>query len=299
MRVLVTGSSGHLGRVLVARLLAEPGVEAVTGVDLAPPPEAPAVGGRFHFLRADVAALDDRLSGHQALVHLAWRVVAPAPGTRLDDVAASGRLLAAAARRGVSQVLFVSSAAVYGPPAGARGALDEHTPPAPLPGFAYARAKLATEELLHAHHRAGDFRATVLRPGLILGPGAQPLLARLLAAPFRPAGRAGRARVAWVHEADVAEALWRLLAVRQAGVFNIAAPQQPPLARLQQALGGGRWPLPRSLVRAGCRWHWRRAGAAEPAAWAAALGRELVLDCSAMQQALDWAPGRGLAQLRA
>ena len=74
MNVFVTGSSSHLAQALLPILCAEPAIDRVTGVDLAPPRFFHA---KFHATRLDIRdrGLPSTIEGHDALVHLAFVVL--------------------------------------------------------------------------------------------------------------------------------------------------------------------------------------------------------------------------------
>jgi len=146
MKVLVTGSSGQIGRYVV-RELAQAG-HRITGVDIAPPPGEPA-----SFMRVDLTDAGDIYqclvrSGAEVVVHLgAWSDAGLAPDHRVygDNVRATYNVLQACADLGVRRVINASSAQVYGfavaPPRYVP--VDEDHPA--RPANCYALAKLAGE----------------------------------------------------------------------------------------------------------------------------------------------------------
>jgi nucleoside-diphosphate-sugar epimerase len=152
--VVVTGSSGKLGRAVV-RELAEAGWDVV-GVDAAP---APAGGPTF--VRADLtdfgqavealSGVDDRHHGVSAVVHLA---AFPAPGLRTNattfhnNITVTYNVFAAAQRVGITNVVWASSETVLGLP------FDEPPPYVPVdeaypprPNSTYSMCKTLEEEM--------------------------------------------------------------------------------------------------------------------------------------------------------
>ncbi|HLL67464.1 MAG TPA: NAD(P)-dependent oxidoreductase [Micromonosporaceae bacterium] len=152
--VVVTGSSGKLGRAVV-RDLAEHGW-TVVGVDATPPPD-----GDLAFVRADLTdfgqtlevltGVDDRSAGVSAVVHLA---ALPAPGLRTNaatfhnNVRCTYNVFAAAARAGIDNVVWASSETVLGLP------FDEPPPYLPVdeaypprPNSTYSLGKTLEEEM--------------------------------------------------------------------------------------------------------------------------------------------------------
>ena len=154
-RIVVTGSSGKLGRAVVEDLAAH-GYDLVT-VDQAPPPP----GQPGSFTRADLTDLgqvvelltgiDDRYDGVDAVVHLA---AIPAPGLRPNgatfhnNVPATFNVFQAAQLAGLTKVVWASSETVLGlpfdvPPPYAP--LDEEYPV--LPNSTYSLGKAVEEEM--------------------------------------------------------------------------------------------------------------------------------------------------------
>jgi UDP-glucose 4-epimerase len=146
LNILLTGSSGRIGRAIRAEL-----AEAcrVTGIDRLPGPSTDVVID----LR-DTARLVPWLRGMDAVVHCA-ALHAPHVGVVADDdfieinVAATWRLAEAARLAGVRRLVYTSTTALYGDastPPDAAGWVDEDLPPQPR--TIYHRSKLAAEQAL-------------------------------------------------------------------------------------------------------------------------------------------------------
>lgn len=153
-RVVVTGGSGKAGRACIADLL-DHGYHVVN-IDRAPPAQS-----RCPFVLVDLtdfgqtiaalSAIDERVSGVDAVVHLA---AIPAPGlypnavTFHNNILSTYHIFEAARQRGITNVVWASSETVLGLP------FDEPPPYAPLdevypgrPESAYALSKLLGEEM--------------------------------------------------------------------------------------------------------------------------------------------------------
>jgi len=282
MRVLVTGSSSHLAQVLLPRLCAEPGVEGVTGVDLAPPRFA---HPRYQALRLDIRdpRLLSVLDGHDALVHLAFVVLRG----RMDEaemfdinVTGSHKVFHAARGAGIRRLVHLSSAAVYG------GGVDlcEEAPFAPLPSFHYGHHKMRLERLLEA-----EFPGAVrLRPHVILGPHAQPLLRQLLDLPCYLAQADPQPRLQCVHEDDVARAVMLALQRDVSGPFNLAVEDSFTYRDAVRSRHRICISLPRCVARAGLGLAWRFWGWGAEPAWIEGLERTLLLNCRRAAAELGW-----------
>jgi len=164
MRVLVTGSSGHLGEALI-RTLAHHGWEVV-GLDILPSPQTNIVGSIVdrHLVRRAVRGVDAVV--HSATLHK------PHVGTHdrqaFIDTNISGTLnmLEEAARAGVSAFVLTSSTSVFGraltPPPGEPAAwVTEEV--APVPRNIYGVTKTAAEDLCELFHRGERLPCVVLR----------------------------------------------------------------------------------------------------------------------------------------
>jgi nucleoside-diphosphate-sugar epimerase len=154
VRVAVTGSSGKLGRAVVAALL-EHGWEVV-GLDKVPSPRPDVVSSvvdltDFGDAVEALSAIDDRHDGVDALVHLA---AIPVPGllanatTFANNITTSYNTYTAAIRAGVRKIVWASSETVLGLP------FDEPPPYVPVdeeypprPNSTYSLVKVLEEEL--------------------------------------------------------------------------------------------------------------------------------------------------------
>ncbi len=163
MRVVVTGGSGKAGRVVV-RDLVEHGHD-VLNVDRMPAPESSSPDSRVPLLVADLTdfgqALEalsggDRMPGVEAVVHLA---AIPSPGHATPDqvfrtnVTSTHAVFAAAARLGLSRVVWASSETTLGLP------FDRPPDYAPVdeahvyPETSYALSKVLGEEMARQFSR--------------------------------------------------------------------------------------------------------------------------------------------------
>lgn len=167
MSVLVTGGAGYIGSHMVLALR-DAGERVVVLDDLstghrdAVPPDVPLVIGDV----ADAALVADTVVQHgvSALAHFAARIVVPDSvadplGYYEANTVKTRALLAAVQAAGVGQVIFSSTAAVYGEPD--ESPVSEETPTAPI--NPYGRSKLMSEWMLADAAHALPLRYVALR----------------------------------------------------------------------------------------------------------------------------------------
>jgi nucleoside-diphosphate-sugar epimerase len=179
-RVLVTGASGFVGRVLCDTLL-EAGYAVRAAVRSFDRPRHPqlietiAVG--------DVVDADwkDALQGVDFIVHAAARVHIDDPRSDANlhlqtNAYATRRLAGAAVEAGVGKFVYLSSVKVNGDGAdGPYRANDE-----PRPQDAYAESKLLGEQYAFQAGATGGMDVAVVRSPLVYGPGVRANFLRLM-----------------------------------------------------------------------------------------------------------------------
>ncbi len=164
MRILITGSAGHLGEALVRRLQAE-GHEPL-GLDLLASPFTSVVGSIV-----DRALVRRCLEGVEAVVHAATLHkphVATHTRQQFVDTNVTGTLtlLEEAVAAGVGRFVFTSTTSAFGralsPPPGAPAAwITEDV--APVPRNVYGATKTAAEDLCQLVSRDHGLPCVVLR----------------------------------------------------------------------------------------------------------------------------------------
>lgn len=164
MRILVTGSSGHLGEALV-RTLRET-THDVVGLDVLPSPFTTAVGSI-----ADRSLVNRYMRGIDAVLHTATlHKPHVATHSRQDfvdtNIAGTLNLLEEAVAVGVTSFVFTSTTSVYGdaliPPVGAPAAwITEDV--VPIAKNIYGVTKIAAENLCQLFHRNQKLPCLVLR----------------------------------------------------------------------------------------------------------------------------------------
>lgn len=161
MKFLVVGGAGYIGSHMVKHLL-DAGHDVVVADIEATAPSIKWVGLDI----ADVRALDALFAEYQfdAVFHFASFIQVSEsvsdPGKYYqNNVAATLSLLQAMVRAGIRQLIFSSSAAVYGDPQYVP--IDEEHPKAPI--NPYGRSKWMVEQILEDFDRAYGLKSVCLR----------------------------------------------------------------------------------------------------------------------------------------
>ncbi|OLC44263.1 MAG: hypothetical protein AUH43_19055 [Acidobacteria bacterium 13_1_40CM_65_14] len=210
-RVAVTGATGFIGRHLVAAL-------ACRDVDVR------AIHRSKIF---DVSELTDLCRGAGIVVHLA-AVVSAIHDREYAAINVDGtRAVAAAAQAAGARLIHISSLAAAGP-APASAPRSEDDPPRPM--TAYGRSKLESERAVAAVAR---LRWTILRPGLVYGPGDRAMLPLFRFARAGLLPLAGRPTAAYtvIHVSDVVRAIEAAIDRDTDGETLFVGHSQPVTAR--------------------------------------------------------------------
>ncbi len=188
MRALVTGATGFLGAATVARLRAD----GVAVRALVRPGRASAAATADEICEGDLrddAALERAVTGVDWVIHCGAHVSTSGPWEEFEsaNVRATETLIRLAVAAGVQRFVHVSSLSVFAVPTdGATVTEDGAYEEAADERGSYARSKLAADRVAQAAIASGA-PVTVVRPGLLYGPGRTPPLARraIAVGPFR------------------------------------------------------------------------------------------------------------------
>jgi nucleoside-diphosphate-sugar epimerase len=255
MKLLVTGAGGFLGRYVVAEAI---GAGHEVNAVIRPAGNLPDVSWlsqpRLRLVRADLrsrAGLTEMLAGVDAVIHLAAAKDGDIYAQFAATVVATENLLAAMDQAGVSRIVGVSSLSVYDYRASRLfSVIDESSPLERRPSQrdAYTQAKLAQEKLIRAHAEQSGWDFTILRPGLIYGPGnLLPARAGMFLGQRTILRLAGSSRLPLVYVENCAAAI--VLAAgkadRSGKVFNLIDDDCPPARRFVHMLQKKISPRPR------------------------------------------------------
>lgn len=247
--VLVTGVARQLGGRLVRRVMRDPDVDRVIGVDTLPPPHR--LGGA-EFVRADIRQpMIAKVLAEQSVdtvVHMDVSGTLPGRGSRTavkeTNVIGTMQLLGACQKAPTVRRLVVkSTTSVYGSAPRDPAVFTESTPPKSLPGGGFAKDAVEVEGYVRGFaRRRPDVAVSVLRFANILGPRADTPLAEYFALPVLPTVFGYDPRLQFVHEDDVIDVL--MLALRDersgtinSGTFNVAGDGVLLLSQTARRLG--------------------------------------------------------------
>jgi nucleoside-diphosphate-sugar epimerase len=221
MTVAVTGATGFIGRHVTADLIAR-GIDVRAVVR---PESQNHVDGRAAVVRAPLESgpLQSAFAGVDAVVHLAG-VVNSIDETVYTTVNVDGtRAVALAAAAVGAHLVHVSSLAAAGPaPASAPRSEDD----APSPRTPYGRSKLDGERIVTA---TAGLSWTILRPGVVYGPGDRALLPLFKCAEVGLLPLVGRrdAGYMFVHVQDVVRTIAAALAAGGDGQIMFVGHPRP------------------------------------------------------------------------
>lgn len=259
--VLVLGGTGFIGRALVRRLLeAGYGVRALVRTPGALPDELSQPG--VTIVRGDLLdaeSLDVALEGVQHVFHLARGTGETWEDYLRTDVEPTRRLAELCLEKRVKRLYYTSSIAIYHAGKSA-GTITEATAPHPgvLRTNVYARAKVEIERMLLELHRQRGLGVAIFRPGIVLGPGGNPLHWGVASWPFPSVPRlwgAGNDPLPIVLVDDCADALVRAIDVAgiEGETFNLVGEPcltaQEYLDEVERAAGLKFHRVPTSSVR--------------------------------------------------
>lgn len=234
MRLLLTGATGFIGQRLVRRLASTPHTLRCL---VRNPEKAQTLLRGVELVQGDVtdpASVRQSLAGCEAVIHLAniysfWE--RDSQVYRAVNVGGTRQVLEAALEAGVSRVVHISSAVIFGKPA--QSSFTEESQPGPERFSEYAHSKYEGDQLAWALRKRG-LPLVVLYPASVLGAGDPKGSGQYLADLVRgrmPARVLEDSVLTWVHVADVAEAI--ALAVDQPGIEG----QEYIIGREQLSLG--------------------------------------------------------------
>lgn len=254
-RILITGSAGNLGKMLVKKLLKNPKVELI-GVDVRPLDDAPE--GLTHYqvdLRRKSAMELLRKIRPQSIVHLGV-VRNPQSHRRKKsniyyaNLESTSQILRLSETLPLRKFVFLSTANLYGPSINTSGLLTED---APLHGANKSpefRDLVSLDMMMQSFFwKQPQTETIILRPCHIVGPSLNNAPSRYLQLDRLPTILGFDPMLQILHASDLIQAIILSLAPKVRGIFNLAGVDVAPLSRIVSALDRPAIPVPESLLR--------------------------------------------------
>ncbi|MCZ2525970.1 NAD-dependent epimerase/dehydratase family protein [Streptomyces sp. NPDC059506] len=249
--VLVTGAARRLSGLLVRRIVHEPQVDRVVGVDVVPP-EEPVDGAEF--VQADIKhpMIARVLAEHRVdtVVHMdvtgtpLGRSGGGRSSVKETNVIGTMQLLGACQKSPTVRRLVVkSTTSVYGSAPRDPAVFTETMQAKSLPSGGFAKDAVEVEGYVRGFaRRRPDVAVCVLRFANILGPRADTPLAEYFSLPVLPTVFGYDPRLQFVHEDDVIEVLRLALSDARrgtidSGTFNVAGDGVLLLSQAARRLG--------------------------------------------------------------
>jgi UDP-glucose 4-epimerase len=248
--VLVTGISGNLGRTLT-KLLHK--TERVIGIDRRPLIGAPK-DVEMHQLDLRKRKAEDvfRRGGIKAVIHMG---IMHDPRMSEEEhhsfnVVGTTRILEYCAKYGVSKVVVLSSANVYGPSPDNSNFLTEDAPLMGASRFSGVRDLIEVDMLGQSFFWKNPSIATViLRPVHIVGRHIKNAPSNYFRLKYPWALAGFDPMIQLIHVEDAARAMQEALRPEAHGIYNVVGPGEMPLSAAFRELGTTAIPVPHPLAR--------------------------------------------------
>ena len=249
MKVLITGISGKLGR-LVATSLIEKGHDII-GVDRRPWPGPPDGVQMFNAdIRKRPAEDVFRTQRPDAVIHMATvsHFESHAEERYRINLKGAQAVFENCDKYGVERCIFVGRHTYYGAAPDSPLYHSEDDPPEEISTFPDL-ADLVAADLYagSALWRYPDLSTTVLRMCYTLGPSHHGTLAQFLRGKRVPTVLGFDPLFQFLHERDAANAVTAALCEGSRGVFNVSGPQPVPLSVLIEVTGRANWRIPEPM----------------------------------------------------
>lgn len=251
MKVLITGVSGKLGRLVAQRLVAAN--HEVIGIDRRPWPGRPA---ELTLCQVDIRkrAAEDVFRTHKpdAAIHMATvtHIKRRSSDRYKINLLGTRAVFDHCHTYGVGTAIFVGRHTYYGAAPDAPLYHKEDDPPMAVNSFPELSDLVAADLYAgSALWRYPKIDTSVLRICYTLGPSHHGTLASFLRGPNVPMVLGYDPLFQFMHEHDVAAAICLALEKQLRGVFNVAGPPPLPLSVLVKQTGSRAIPVPEPIFR--------------------------------------------------
>ena len=258
--VAITGVSGYLGSLLLKRIVQEPEVEHIVGIDIKEPAfRSP----KFTFIKHDVRqSFVDIFTNNKidTAIHLAF-IVAPLHNegkAHQINIMGSKNFLDASIKANVAQIYYMGSHTEYGAYKNNPGQFTEDMPLNPNLDFPYAGDKAIVDLMFQDFAKENpNICVTIGRTIAVTGPCGDGCGLTLLFLPVmvKPIGK----NPLWqfIHEDDLMELIVLLLKSKNGGIYNLTGDGGLTYSQMIKELGKPSFKLPSWLLYWGTKITWR------------------------------------------
>ena len=293
IKLAITGINGYLGKVLLPRLISDPDIDSIVGIDVTPfsdPPASEKVA--FHQVDIRDPEIESLLKGCDVVLHMAFKLMR-LPGANDTDkinIDGSKHVFDLAATLGIPKLIFTSSVVAYGLHADNPIPLAEKMPLRPNEGLYYSRAKAELEGFLdHLSTKYPNMVITRLRPCTIVGPTvARPMVESLISNTLIMV-KGYNPPYQLVHEDDVASAIYLAIKDDLHGAYNATGSDPVPLKVLVEERGGKAIALPLAVLKPLIWLLWRTGQSVFAPEWLD-LSRYPLIALNTKLKAAGWSP---------
>jgi UDP-glucose 4-epimerase len=293
VKLAVTGINGYLGKVLLPRLIEDPQIEQIVGLDAVPFDDLPAVE-KLSFHQTDIRSpqVEPLLEGMDVVLHMAFKLMR-LPGAKDTDrinIDGSKNVFDLTAKAGVPKLIFTSSVVAYGLHPDNPPQLSEKMPLRPNEGLYYSRAKAELERYLdHLATKHPEMTITRLRPCTVVGPSVERQMVDSLISDTLIMVKGYNPPYQLVHEEDVASAIYLAIKEDLLGAYNVTGSDPVPLKTLVEERGGKAIALPNGLLKPLIWLLWRTGKSVFAPEWLD-LSRYPLIANNAKLKAAGWSP---------
>jgi nucleoside-diphosphate-sugar epimerase len=287
--VAITGAAHGLGLALTTRLASSDLVGRVVAIDGT---RGDVKGVTWRIVNVRDPALAGRLAGVDVIVHtdVDMSPDTEARSRRAFNVRGAQTVLTAAAAGGVSRVVLVTSAMVYGARPDNSVPLPEDAPLSPDSDDSVVGDLLEIEHLAERSPRTHlGLQVTVARPAALVGDGIDTLITRHFEAPRLLAVKGCAARWQFCHVDDLVAALELAAAGRVTGAFAVGSDGWLEQDELEDIAGLRRIELPPGLTFATAQRLHRAGITPAPVSDLRYVVYPWVVDCKALREE-GWLP---------
>jgi UDP-glucose 4-epimerase len=257
--IAITGVSGYIGTLLLKRLLQEPEIELIIGLDVKEPSvKSP----KFSFIKHDVRQpfteifADNRID---TAIHLAF-VVVPTHDEKKShviNIEGSKNFLDAAAKAGVKQIYYMGSHTEYGAWENNPRMFTEDMEIHPNPDYPYACEKTEVDKLFQDFaSKNPDICVTIGRTVAVTGPCGDACGLTALFLPVMVKAMEKDPLWQFIHEEDLAELVTLLLKNKNNGIYNLAADGGLSYGQMIKQMKKPSLTLPHWLLYSGVKLSW-------------------------------------------